>query len=80
MIDFHRKSVGMVFQAYNLIPTVNVFDNIILPLVFRGFPKKERMEKGKELIEKFKIGHLAKTRPALLSGGQQQRVGIARAG
>ena len=79
MIDFHRKSVGMVFQAYNLIPTVNVFDNIILPLVFRGVSKKERMEKGKELIEKFKIGHLAKTRPALLSGGQQQRVGIARA-
>ena len=79
MIDFHRKSVGMVFQAYNLIPTVNVFDNIILPLVFRGVPKKERMEKGKELIERFKIGHLAKTRPTLLSGGQQQRVGIARA-
>lgn len=79
MIDFHRKSVGMVFQAYNLIPTVNVFDNIILPLVFRGVSKKERMEKGKDLVEKFKIGHLAKTRPTLLSGGQQQRVGIARA-
>lgn len=79
MISFHRESVGMVFQAYNLIPTVNVFDNIILPLVFRGVPKKERMEKGKDLTERFKIGHLAKSRPALLSGGQQQRVGIARA-
>jgi len=79
MISFHRESVGMVFQAYNLIPTVNVFDNIILPLVFRGVPKDERIKKGKELTEKFKIGHLAKTRPSLLSGGQQQRVGIARA-
>lgn len=79
MIDFHRKSVGIVFQAYNLIPTINVFDNIILPLIFRGVPKKERTEKGKELMEKFKIGHLARTRPSLLSGGQQQRVGIARA-
>lgn len=79
MISFHRESVGMVFQAYNLIPTVNVFDNIILPLVFRGVPKDERMKKGTELIERFKIGHLAKTRPSLLSGGQQQRVGIARA-
>ena len=79
MISFHRESVGMVFQAYNLIPTVNVFDNIILPLVFRGVSKEERIKKGKELTEKFKIGHLAKTRPSLLSGGQQQRVGIARA-
>ncbi|MBU6431307.1 ABC transporter ATP-binding protein [Patescibacteria group bacterium] len=79
LINFHRHSVGMVFQAYNLIPTVNVFDNIILPLVFRGVSKKERNEKGKELIERFKIGHLAKMRPNLLSGGQQQRVGIARA-
>ena len=55
----------------------------LITLFFRlcsgGGSKKERMEKGKELIEKFKIGHLAKTRPALLSGGQQQRVGIARA-
>ncbi|RJQ31030.1 ABC transporter ATP-binding protein [Candidatus Parcubacteria bacterium] len=79
IIAFHRESVGMVFQAYNLIPTVNVFDNIILPLVFRGVPKDERLKKGKELIERFGIDHLAKMRPALLSGGQQQRVGIARA-
>lgn len=79
LVDFHRHSVGMVFQAYNLIPTVNVFDNIILPLVFRGISKKERDAKGKELIERFKIGHLAKMRPNLLSGGQQQRIGIARA-
>ncbi len=39
LVDFHRHSVGMVFQAYNLIPTVNVFDNIILPLIFRGVSK-----------------------------------------
>lgn len=79
LVDFHRHSVGMVFQAYNLIPTVNVFDNITLPLVFRGISKKEREAKGRELIERFKIGHLAKMRPNLLSGGQQQRIGIARA-
>lgn len=79
MVGFHRHGVGMVFQAYNLIHTINVFDNIILPLVFRGVSKKERDAKGKDLIEKFKISHLAKMRPNLLSGGQQQRVGIARA-
>ncbi|MEK7130875.1 MAG: ATP-binding cassette domain-containing protein [Patescibacteria group bacterium] len=52
MIDFHRKSVGMVFQAYNLIPTVNVFDNIILPLVFRGGFKERKNGKGQRVDRK----------------------------
>lgn len=76
---FHRKSVGMVFQAHNLINTVSVFENVTLPLVFRGVSKKERDEIGKNLLEDFGLYQFANKLPNLLSGGQQQRVGICRA-
>ncbi|MDP3902341.1 MAG: ABC transporter ATP-binding protein [bacterium] len=79
LTDFHRESVGMVFQAYNLIPTVNVFENITLPLVFRGVSRSDRLKRGKELMERFSISDLADKFPSQLSGGQQQRVGLARA-
>lgn len=75
---FHRTSIGMVFQAFNLIPTLNVLDNVILPQMFHGIGVKERYEKGRELLKRFGIADLEHRLPTELSGGQQQRVAIAR--
>lgn len=79
LIDFHRSIIGMVFQAYYLIPTLNVRDNILLPQIFAGTPLEKRKKDAKLLMEKFGIAELWNRKPSLLSGGQQQRVAIARA-
>jgi putative ABC transport system ATP-binding protein len=74
-----RLKIGMVFQAFNLIPTLNVIDNVTLPQIFGNISQKKRMEKAKILLERFGIGHLADRLPGALSGGQQQRVALCRA-
>jgi len=79
MATFHRERLGMIFQAYNLIPTLNVLDNIILPQIFERVIGKKRKERGRELLEKLGLQDFGKRLPQELSGGQQQRVGIARA-
>jgi putative ABC transport system ATP-binding protein len=79
MATFHRERIGMIFQAYNLIPTLNVLDNIILPQIFERVTGKKRKERGRELLGKLGIEDFSKRLPQELSGGQQQRVGIARA-
>lgn len=79
LVTFHRETIGFVFQAHNLIPTISVIENVELPLVFRGVPKVEREERALKLLERFGIGELATKLPHELSGGQSQRVGIARA-
>lgn len=76
---FHRDTIGMIFQSYNLIPTLSVLDNVILPLMFSNTGTKERKETGRDILRKLGIGNLEKRFPQELSGGQQQRVGIARA-
>lgn len=76
---FHRNTIGMIFQSYNLIPTLSVLDNVILPLMFSSVNTKERKEIGRDILRKLGIGNLEKRFPQELSGGQQQRVGIARA-
>lgn len=77
---FHCTSIGMVFQAYNLLSSLSVMDNIILPQIFLGnADRKERKDKAKKLLEKFGILSQADKIPTELSGGQQQRIGIARA-
>lgn len=76
---FHRSDIGMVFQAYNLIPTLTVVDNVALPQVFRGVSKEKRTLRAKILLQRFGILPQAEKLPTELSGGQQQRVGIARA-
>lgn len=78
-VEFHQTSIGMVFQAFYLIETLTVLDNVCLPKVFRGEGLKERREKAMELLRRFGIGEQADRFPAQLSGGQKQRVSIARA-
>ncbi|HLM83833.1 MAG TPA: ABC transporter ATP-binding protein [Candidatus Bathyarchaeia archaeon] len=79
MAEFHRKKIGMIFQAYNLIPTLNVLDNIIIPQIFERVNSKKRKERGRELLQRLGLEDFARRLPQELSGGQQQRVGIARA-
>ncbi len=79
LIDFHRSTIGMVFQAYYLISTLSVKDNILLPQLFAEIPLEQREKNAKSLMEKFGIAKLWDRKPSLLSGGQQQRVAIARA-
>lgn len=77
--EFHRSEVGMIFQSYNLIPTLNVLDNVVLPLVFKRKNVRDRKNAGAEILDKLGLSDLGKRFPQELSGGQQQRVGIARA-
>lgn len=77
-VAFHRRKLGMIFQSYNLIPTLNVLDNVALPQIFINRPKKERIEKAMALLAEFGIQEHWQKVPSELSGGQQQRIGIAR--
>lgn len=79
IVEFHQLSIGMVFQAFYLIPTLTVLDNVCLPKVFRGEDVKERREKGMQLLRRFGIAEQADKFPNELSGGQKQRVSVARA-
>ncbi|EKE21007.1 MAG: hypothetical protein ACD_7C00385G0006 [uncultured bacterium] len=78
-VYFHRKTIGMVFQSYNLIPTLSVLDNVAIPQIFVSNNKKNREEKAMKLLNRFGIEPQAHKLPSELSGGQQQRIGIARA-
>ncbi|OGZ05596.1 MAG: hypothetical protein A2845_04515 [Candidatus Lloydbacteria bacterium RIFCSPHIGHO2_01_FULL_49_22] len=79
LLVLHRFDVGMIFQSYNLISTLDVLQNVTLPLLAAGVPPRERKKKAQVLLERFRISHLVKRYPSQLSGGQQQRVAIARA-
>jgi putative ABC transport system ATP-binding protein len=75
-----RKGViGFVFQSFNLIEELNVYENIELPLLYMGIPSAERRKRIQEAMDRMEISHRAKHFPQQLSGGQQQRVAIARA-
>jgi len=77
--QIRKGNLGFIFQNFNLIDTLTVFENVELPLLFLKVPKNERKEKVMKVLERMKIGHRAKHFPQQLSGGQQQRVAIARA-
>lgn len=79
MAKFHRKKTGMIFQVFNLIPTLNVLDNILLPQIFERIKSAKRKEAGRMLLKKLGLIELERRLPQELSGGQQQRVSIARA-
>ena len=75
-----RKGViGFVFQSFNLIDELNVFENVELPLTYLGIKASERKERVLEILKRMNLSHRAKHFPQQLSGGQQQRVAIARA-
>jgi putative ABC transport system ATP-binding protein len=76
---FHQDKIGMVFQAYNLISSLTVQQNITLPLVFSKRPHAEREAVARQLLADFELEYLADRLPSEISGGQQQRVGIMRA-
>lgn len=74
-----KGNIGFVFQSFNLIDELNVFENVELPLIYLKYKAKERKEMVEEVLHRMKIGHRRKHFPQQLSGGQQQRVAIARA-
>lgn len=77
--NVRKGTIGFVFQSFNLIDELNVFENIELPLTYLGIPAEERKRKVTEIMKRMNISHRAKHYPQQLSGGQQQRVAIARA-
>ena len=74
-----NEAIGFIFQAFNLIGDLTVYENVELPLVYRGTPGPERRERVEQALERVGMVHRAKHFPAQLSGGQQQRVAVARA-
>lgn len=79
MAEFRNNTLGFVFQSFHLINSLNVLDNVELPLLYRKSTEKGRREKAKEVLEKVGLSHRMKHFPSQLSGGQCQRVAIARA-
>lgn len=79
LAEIRNKTLGFVFQQYNLIAKVNILENIELPLIYAGVAEDERLKRAKEALEKVGLGGRGKHLPSQLSGGQQQRVSIARA-
>ena len=79
LAKIRNEKIGFVFQQYNLIPKLTAEENVELPLIYQKVPKKERMERVKEALNKVNMYPRAKHLPTELSGGPQQRVSIARA-
>jgi putative ABC transport system ATP-binding protein len=77
--ELRKGNLGFVFQSFNLIDELTVFENVELPLIYLKMKKGERREKVMNVLERMKIGHREKHFPHQLSGGQQQRVAISRA-
>jgi putative ABC transport system ATP-binding protein len=74
-----NREIGFIFQGFNLIGDLSVYENVELPLTYRGLGRAERRRRVGEALEKVAMGHRAKHLPGQLSGGQQQRVAVARA-
>jgi putative ABC transport system ATP-binding protein len=74
-----NREIGFIFQSFNLIGDLTVFENVELPLTYRGMPASERRSRATAALERVGMAHRAKHLPSQLSGGQQQRVAVARA-
>jgi putative ABC transport system ATP-binding protein len=73
------RSIGFVFQSYNLLPRTSALENVATPLMYQGVPRKQRLDLARTALERLGLGDRLHHIPSELSGGQQQRVGIARA-
>ncbi|WP_444645426.1 ABC transporter ATP-binding protein [Caproiciproducens sp. R1] len=76
---FRQKTIGFVFQSYNLMPTMTAIENVAMPLMFKGMSKNERVKRAVHMLKIVNLGDRLLHKPTQMSGGQQQRVGIARA-
>lgn len=79
LAEVRNKEIGFVFQQFNLLPRLNAAENVALPLVYAGIPKKERIERAMEVLAKVGLADRSHHKPNEMSGGQIQRVAIARA-
>lgn len=79
LADIRNKQIGFVFQQFNLLPRMSALENVALPLVYAGIPKKQRVERAREVIRQVGLENREHHKPNELSGGQCQRVAIARA-
>lgn len=79
LAEFRQKHLGFVFQSYNLLPNFNAIENVAMPLMFRGVPKRKRETIARAMLKRVGLGKRMNHYPTQMSGGQQQRVGIARA-
>lgn len=79
LAEIRNKKIGFIFQNYNLLPKLNILENVELPLLYLGYPSNKIREKAKEALEKVGLMTHLEHRPSELSGGQMQRVAIARA-
>jgi putative ABC transport system ATP-binding protein len=77
--DYRGQVVGFVFQAFNLLPALTAAENVAVPLLIQGVPRREAVERARRVLERVGLGERTRSLPAQLSGGQQQRVAIARA-
>ncbi len=79
LAEIRNKKIGFVFQNFNLLPYATIFENVEIPMIFKGIPAKERKRRVEELLDKVRLGDRMNHRPSELSGGEMQRVAIARA-
>jgi len=79
LADIRNKEIGFVFQKFNLLPRLTAAENVALPLVYAGVPKKQRLERALQVLEKVGLAERSHHKPNEMSGGQNQRVAIARA-
>ncbi len=79
LAEIRNKEIGFVFQTFNLLPRATALENVMLPLIYAGFTKEQRIERAQEVLEQVQLSNRMHHKPNELSGGQRQRVAVARA-